>query len=272
MINITGYWISNVDNKYTNFGDILTPFILNKFGINVSYSNIKPQIYGIGSLLHMCPNDYSGYVWSSGYMYNTKRLHLLHDPICVRGNLSKKEFDNDTSNTYVGDGGLLLEKIYKPKIRGNIRYKLGIMPNYCDIVNMRDDPIEKFNVFNNPDVILIDPRNYIETVVNDIYSCDNIITSSLHGLVTSDSYGINNACFKSRETEIAIHHMQDSYKFRDYYSIFDKEFRKNDLLVLNKNTTYEQCLSICKPFNKPNLENIKDGLVRSVDEIKKIKI
>jgi pyruvyltransferase len=265
MKTITGYWISNVDNKYTNFGDILSPYIFSKFGMNLVYEEKNPSIYGIGSLLHMCPNDYQGYVWSTGFMYNTKTLHLKNDPICVRGKLSKKQFINDTSNTHLGDGGLILEKIYEPKIRGSIKYTLGIMPNYCDIVNMRDDPIEKFDVFNNPDVIMIDPRNYIETVINDIYSCENIITSSLHGLVVADSYGINNGCFKSRETNIAIHHMQDSFKFKDYYSVFDMDFNKNDSLLLNKNTTFEQCLSICKPVNKPNMESIKQGLIKSIE-------
>jgi hypothetical protein len=115
---------------------------------------------------------------------------------------------------------------------------------------------------------MIDPRNYIETVVNDIYSCENIITSSLHGLVVADSYGINNGCFKSRETNLAIHHMQDSFKFKDYYSVFDMDFNKNDLLLLNKNTTFEQCLSICKPVNKPNMENIKQGLIKSIETFK----
>lgn len=267
-MNIRGYWISNIENKYTNFGDILTPYILGKYGINVSYDNINPQVYGIGSLLHMCPDDYKGLIWSSGFMYNTKTLHLRHDPICVRGKLSRKQFINDTSNTSLGDGGLLLEKIYKPKVRGSIKYTLGIMPNYCDIVNMRDNPIEEFDIFKRPDVILIDPRNYIETVVNDIFSCENIITSSLHGLVVSDSYEIPNGCFKSRETSIAIHLMQDSFKFRDYYSNFDLTFNKERLLVLDKHTSFEECISICHPVNKPNLLNLKYNLEKSIDILK----
>ena len=45
MKSLTGYWISNVDNKYTNFGDILTPYIFSKFNINMIYDNINPQIY-----------------------------------------------------------------------------------------------------------------------------------------------------------------------------------------------------------------------------------
>lgn len=267
-----GYWISNIDNKYTNFGDILTPYIFQKYGINLKYDNKDPQIYGIGSLLHMIPNNYKGYIWSTGFMYNTKTLNLKNDPICVRGLLSKKQFINDTSNTYLGDGGLILEKIYTPKVRGSIRYKLGIMPNYCDIVNMRDEPIENYEICHHPDVIFIDPRNYVDTVINDIYSCENIITSSLHGLITADSYGINNGCFKARETNIAIHQMQDSFKFRDYYSNYDINFNKNDVLFLDNKTSYEQCMSICKPFNKPNIEQIKYNLEKSIYDLQNLNL
>ena len=265
---LSGYWISNIDNRFTNFGDILGPYILSKYDINLIYKSSQPQLYTIGSLLHMMPNDYEGFIWSTGYMYPTKVLSLKNDPICVRGKLSKKYFKNDTSNTEVGDGGLLLDKIYTPK-KTNIRYKLGVFPNYCDIINMRDDPIEKYDAFNRPDVKIIDPRNYIETVIDDLNSCDNVVTSSLHGAVVCDAYGINYGVFSARETDLAIHKMQGSFKFQDYFSIYDKEFYGVDL-SLNHVTSFEECLSICKPNNKPNLNNIKYYLEKSIDRIKNI--
>jgi len=268
MKNLSGYWISNVDNKFTNFGDILGPYVLSKYDINLNYKAQQPQLYTIGSLLHMMPDDYQGYIWSSGYMFPTKTLSLKKDPICVRGKLSKKYFTNDTSNTEVGDGGLLLDKIYKPR-ETNIRYKLGVFPNYCDIINMRDDPLEKFVAFDRPDVKIIDPRNYIDTVINDVNSCDNIITSSLHGAVVCDSYNINYGVFSARETDLAIHKLQGSFKFQDYYSIYDKEFNGVDLFVHNK-VSFEECMSICKSNNKPNLENVKYYLEKSIERIKNI--
>jgi len=266
MKTIYAYWIPTPDYKYTNFGDILTPYILNKFNINAIYEKENPQLYGIGSLLHMMPLDYKGYIWTSGMMYNTHRINIKNDPIAVRGKLTLNQFDNDTSNTVLGDGGLILERIYKPVAGKGNRYKLGVFPNYVDIVNMMDNPIKKFEVFNSEDVILIDPRNYIETVIDQVCSCDNIITSSLHGAVTCDSYGINYGVFSARETDIAIHRMQGSFKFRDYYSIFDINFNQPDLF-LNNNTSIEQCLSICRPVNKPGLETIKEQLVKSIDRI-----
>lgn len=273
MKNISAFWIPSPDNKYTNFGDILTPYILNKFDINCTHKDKddNPNICGIGSLLHMMPKNYKGYVWTTGFMYPTHTLNLINKPLAVRGNLTKAQFKNDMSDVAIGDGGLILDNIYKPK-KPLHRYKLGIFPNYVDIVNMRDDPIENFNILkNNPeDVLLIDPRNYIETVIQQVCSCDNIITSSLHGAVTSDSYGINYGIFESRETQIAIHRLQGGFKFRDYYSAFEMNFPTSPILFLEKKSTIENALSICRPVNKPNLDNLKFNLTKSIEKIKEI--
>ena len=272
MKNISAFWIPSPDNKYTNFGDILTPYILNKFDINCTHKDKQdnPTICGIGSLLHMVPTDYKGYVWTTGFMYPTHTLHFKNNPIAVRGNLTKAQFKNDTTNTAIGDGGIILENIYRPKKQLH-RYKLGVFPNYVDIVNMRDDPIEEFNIFKKypNDVLLIDPRNYIETVIDQLCSCDNIITSSLHGAVCSDSYNINYGIFCSRETNIAIHTLQGSFKFKDYFSGFETNF-SGPSLFLDKNTSFEKALSICRPANKPLLTNMKLNILKSIDKIKEL--
>jgi len=272
MKTISAFWIPSPDKKYTNFGDILTPYILNKFDINCIHKEKEddPQIIGIGSLLHMIPRDYNGLIWSSGFMYPTHSLYFQKDPIAVRGNLTKAQFQNDMTSTAIGDGGLILENVYKPKKQLH-RYKLGVFPNYVDIVNMRDDPIEEFKIFKQypNDVLLIDPRNYVETVLDQLCSCDNIITSSLHGAVASDSYEINYGIFESRETQIAIHRLQGSFKFRDYFSAFEQNFAGPGI-YLDKNTSVEKALSICRPVNKPTLNAIKLGLLKSIDKIKEI--
>jgi len=271
MKTISAFYIPSPDKKYTNFGDILTPFILSKFSINVRYEKKNPQIIGVGSLIHMLPKDTDAYLFSTGLMYPVEEYYFKKDPIALRGRLTMRQFTkNDLSNCAIGDGGLILETIYKPRIP-RVKYKLGIFPNYADIVNMRDDPIEKFDIFTkNPyDVLLIDPRNYVETVLDQVYSCENIITSSLHGAVSSDSYGKNYGIFSSRETQLAIHQLQGSFKFKDYYSTFGIDFKEPDLF-LDKNTSIERALAICKPVNKPTLFKIKYDLVRSIDKIKEI--
>jgi len=266
MKNINAYWCNNIEGRFCNYGDVLAPFILKNYGIRLNHTNYaNSQICTMGSLLHVIPEDYKGYVWSLGFMYPTKYLFFEKDPICVRGKLSLSHIRNDTSNTYLGDAGLLVANVFKPKIKRT--YKLGIFPNYCDLQN--NDKFETYPIFERPDVLLIDPRNYVETVLKDVNSCQNIISSSLHGLIACDSYGINHSIFSARETDLAIHKLQDSFKFKDYYSAFDIEFKKPSLF-LDEKTTFEQCISACRPVNKPTLENIKQGLEKSIDKIKEV--
>ena len=80
---------------------------------------------------------------------------------------------------------------------------------------------------------------------------------------------INYGFFQSRETNLALHQMQGSFKFKDYLSTFDMNFEKCDLEV-DESTSYEKCLSVCKQVNKPNLENVKQNLIKSIDIIKNV--
>jgi pyruvyltransferase len=264
MKTINSYWCNHIDGRFVNYGDVLAPFIFKKHNIKLVHTDYEhSQVCTMGSLLHVMPKDYKGYIWSLGFMYPTHTLHLEKDPICVRGKLSLRQFKNDTSNTVLGDGGLLVERVYNPDVKK--QYKLGIFANYCDIQN--NDEFENYKIFKNPDVLLIDPRNYVETVIRDIKKCHNIISSSLHGLISCDSFGINHNIFSARETKLAIHQLQDSFKFKDYYSIYGIEFQK-PTLYLDNNTSIEQCLSICRPVLKPNLECIKERLDMSIETIK----
>jgi len=71
----------------------------------------------------------------------------------------------------------------------------------------------------HPDIRLIDPRRPPCEVVRDIASCEEVFSSSLHGLVAADSLGIPN-----RWVELETPHADvaaNRFKFEDYYSAFD---------------------------------------------------
>ena len=67
-----------------------------------------------------------------------------------------------------------------------------------------------------------------------------------------------------------MHIRQGSFKFRDYYSVFDTNFNFENILYLDNDISFEKCVSICKQVNKPNLENIKDGIEKSIEIIKNL--
>jgi len=253
------------DNSFQNFGDMLNPFIFSYFDIVLNYEEQNPILYAIGSVLNNINSEFKGYIWSSGCLFE-KKVSFTVVPIAVRGKLTLKCLGNiDTTNIILGDGGLILDRLYKPMILK--KYKLGIIPHYVDIIysERHNNPIYKFPIFDNDDVIFIDPRKDVKVIINMLCSCENVISSCLHGLIICDSYGINNTCFQGEFSEhIMFKGAQQSFKFKDYYSVFDIDFKGPDL-VLNKNSKLEECVSKCKPVDKPNLENIKDNLMESLN-------
>lgn len=241
----------------TNFGDVLMPYILEKKGLKVIYDEKSPDLYGIGSLCNHIPKDYKGYIWSPGFLYPDKRF--TSSPIAIRGKLTLQQFDGDTRNTVIGDGGLIMDRLYKPEKKSV--YKLGVMPHYTDNMKLR-----KFPIFQNPNILFISPTQPVETVIDQLCLCDNVVTSSLHGLVMCDVYGIKHTLFESYDTNLAIHQLQDGFKFRDYYSAFDMRFIGPSFYFDEGTTTYD-CISRCELLPKKNIENIKNNLVRTLDEI-----
>ncbi len=69
--------------------------------------------------------------------------------------------------------------------------------------------------------------------INELLEVENVISSSLHGLIMADAYGIPNA-----RVNISNKLIGGDFKFKDYYMSVD---RKIDLgLQLNKNTSLSE--------------------------------
>ena len=179
-------------DNYNNFGDMLMPFILNYFNIKTNnllsdYNNV--DLYGIGSIAHIIPESFKGYIWSTGFIYPNIKLNCINTPFAIRGKLSLDQIIcKNKHNIILGDGGLILEKIYKPLIQK--KYKLGVIPHYIDLIYKHNEPFDTFNIFKSNDVLLIKSTNNVKDVIDMALSCDMIMTSSLHGIILCDTYNI----------------------------------------------------------------------------------
>ena len=61
--------------------------------------------------------------------------------------------------------------------------------------------------------------------------------------MTCDSYGISNTSFATQYSQqIMFKGAQQSFKFKDYYSVFDINFTEPDVF-LTKNTSMYECIS-----------------------------
>lgn len=67
---------------------------------------------------------------------------------------------------------------------------MGIIPHYVDY---KLPYVEEFRK-EHPEILFIDLQNYKKwhDIIDQILSCEKIISSSLHGLILSDAYGIPN--------------------------------------------------------------------------------
>ena len=90
------------------------------------------------------------------------------------------------------------------------KYKYGIIPHFKDKTSVG---IQKIAQLQNPEIKIIDIQSSVEEFVRDVLSCENILSSSLHGLILAETYGIP-TCRIVLSNKIE----GGDFKFYDYYS------------------------------------------------------
>ena len=229
--NINAYWF----HYKKNFGDFITPLLLQKYGYNPIFAQPNDaQLISTGSLFEHIPANFKGVIIGTGFIDEKSLLYPSKAKILsVRGKLSLNKINSHyKDNILLGDPGLLADKLLK--VRQIKKYKLGIVPHWID----KDSMI--FNRLSNnlnKDILLIDVEDDPINVIEQIDRCENIISSSLHGLIVADSLGIPTGWVLSDKV------LGGKFKFYDYYSSLDVEcepiniFGNEDLDVLMNMTT-----------------------------------
>ncbi len=188
------YWSSKIFEKkdQENYGDILSAQIVSWVGDQeVSFYNAphskkkwfkKPYLMAIGSIMNY--TQPKAIVWGSGII--SRKDQFSNATFCaVRGPLSRKriqELGYSCPEVY-GDPAILLPDYYQPIIEK--KYEYGFIPHYVDqnIVSQWYDEDKGVTVLNliNDDVLYTTDR---------ILECKKIISSSLHGVIVAQAYGI----------------------------------------------------------------------------------
>ncbi|MBU1642941.1 polysaccharide pyruvyl transferase family protein [bacterium] len=194
-----------------NFGDVVTPILIEKLsGKKIRYIG-KPKYFkntnllAIGSILHLASKD--SIVWGSGFMDPEKKCYEKPKKVfAVRGPKTRELLLSQGVQCpeVYGDPALLLPLIYAPKIIK--KYELGIIPHYTDKNNVW---LVQFNNLENIKIIDVQNKNTLH-FIDDILSCEKIASSSLHGIITADAYGIPS-------TWIEFSDKVHGFKFMDYF-------------------------------------------------------
>ena len=220
-----------------NWGDELNVYLLELLtGRKVLVTNASLWHICFQTKKYICIGSILGWyetiqseIWGAGAMSENVVLKARPQKVhLVRGKYTRQLLLNqgvDCPECY-GDPALLLSRLYTPKI--SRRYKMGIIPHYVD---ENQSYIHEF-VMNQSDVCFISMSNYNRwtDVIDKIASCDFVISSSLHGLIVSDSYGVPNIWVNFSDAKIK----GGDFKFRDYLSSVKRNDAQSPIRVRNE--------------------------------------
>lgn len=209
------YW-----DERRNFGDLLSPLLLKHFAQLKNVEHASPteaDIVCVGSVLDVLPQKgWRGVVAGSGKLHKETRTDLTDAHVMgLRGFLTLADVTLrpvDRRNIVIGDPGLLVTELVNPN-RG--RYPLGCVPHVTD-TELFPRELARARREHYAEPLLIDPAGDPLTIITQIASCQKIISSSLHGVITADAFGI------PRRTErfpaMFNRYEGGDFKFADYGS------------------------------------------------------
>lgn len=191
-----------------NFGDKLTPWIINRltgeYPHYLPFDARVPKYMVSGSILNHAV-EYTT-VWGAGFANEDDPYDVYADLRAVRGPMTcrKIRFEKGLDiHPAFGDPAWLLSDMLNDTV--GITHDVGIIPHYMHQrdVNEWARGIDGVKIIN-----LFEP---IEKVVKDVLSCRCIYSSSLHGLIIADAFGI-----PSRWIDCTAKIGGDDFKFRDH--------------------------------------------------------
>lgn len=168
-------------------------------------------------------------IWGAGLIDGSKPLRIKPKKVyAVRGPLTRMALMNqdiDCPEVY-GDPALLIAKYYQPHVEK--KYKYGFIPHRS---NLNDFDQFKGRYIKDCDNILVIDLSQYENwrdIPDQICSCENIISGSLHGLIMAEAYHIPNVWMEFGKPLIGGH-----FKFHDFFQSIGVD-REKPLLVKDK--------------------------------------
>lgn len=259
------WWTLGREDGKDNFGDILSKYIVEKISLKkvakVPHPSMRRYKYffkhylAIGSILEVANTN--SIIWGSGIIRENQFVKKAKF-LAVRGPRTRKrllELGYKVPQVY-GDPGILISDIFPENTQK--RYELGIIPHYVNYEEVKS----KFK--NDKRVCIIDlMTDNVEKTLLEIQQCKSIISSSLHGVIISQSYKIPSLWVQFSEKLAG-----DNVKFYDYFesvgisysqefSINDTDFNYEHMSALLKENT-----SIVLP-NHEDFSNCKKNLINS---------
>lgn len=204
------YW----HNLVKNFGDMLSPLIVQHVsGRVVEHAGAaEADMFALGSILAIArralakPSDKKPFIWGSGAIGPQNSDFVANaNVLCVRGPLTL-EMLCLRRGVPMGDPGLLSNELLSDDVEPTDY--IGLILHHTQAIPERVH--RRLRLDGRFRVIDVHESNPLQTL-REIASCRHIVSSSLHGLIAADSFGIPNTWLDP--TGI---HRHASFKFYDY--------------------------------------------------------
>lgn len=225
--DIFGFWA----DVRANFGDQIGPWLVQELAgkriVNSRYSTHDHgrMLVTIGSIIQMLPTSATreADIWGAGLMRRLKPedidgLTRLKDVKvhAVRGKLTRQSLQDqlgwDVPEVY-GDPALLCPRYYTPESAEEAAGKVAFVPHFKHVEHHFANAGE-FQAALGQGVHLVDVHTDLRDVISQIASARVCVSSSLHGIIIAQAYGIPWVWLYAPDKNIG----GDRFKFDDFFS------------------------------------------------------
>lgn len=198
-----------------NLGDIVNPYIVEKVtGIPPEWAGRGVGLCAIGSVIKYARDG--SRVWGSGTSNSKDTLAAGAHYLAVRGPLTRGLViaNGGTCPEVYGDPAWLLPILYPRTAKP--RHTTGLILHFTheEMATPVDPAVKRINIRRLG-------YDEIETFLDEMHDCERIVSSSLHGVIIAQAYGIPACLATVASSSTQIH--GDGIKFDDYYQSIGHE-------------------------------------------------
>jgi hypothetical protein len=236
-----------------NSGDFLAffaaPMIAGRAAHLFQDANQIGALAVVGSVLHNGPR----YSWGAGFIEPSANLSSFTEilfaergPVSYKQAISTNPVDKTDASAnkrqiskVYGDLGLLMSWFYQPHKQTKI-HPLCLIPHYVDtkspFVSLILQDWKGGSSHSHSKAHLIDIQAPLFSIMNELVQCEFVLSSSLHGLIFSDSYGIPNG-----HMELSDKVVGGGHKFDDYFESVNRT--RTTLQIISDSSSMDATIS-----------------------------
>lgn len=253
-------------SKEKNFGDALSPYLIEKItGKSPTLVNeaADGKLVAIGSLINYEILHSRSVVWGSGTLRSSSlndypRLFPLTQSIpayidrlvnrraigvdvrAIRGPKTRDlllRCGIDAPEVY-GDPAILLPNYYQPRDDVEKKAPIGLIVHFTQEDCFQNVDCSALGI--RPISIRRKSNAEIEEFIDEVNSCERVYSSSLHGLIVAQAYGIPAQWIQVQDAPI---HSDQNHKFLDYFLGIEIEPQEPIIISANNSSLEKMCAS-----------------------------